>query len=87
MYKRQEDTETTDAFRVSGRGELHLSIPVSYTHLDVYKRQLFILPAVWGAEATFYAEAISDVIGPLTSVAIYALVMKKLLARRAMPGG
>ena len=75
---RVEETDSTDAFKVSGRGELHLSIlieemrrqnyefqvssptviykeingkkcepiellmievPVSYTHLDVYKRQ------------------------------------------------
>ena len=52
----------------------------------VYFAALFILPAVWGVEATFYAEAISDVIGPLTSIAVHALVMKKLMARRAMTG-
>ena len=78
------------AIDVPGTPNAPGSFPVSYTHLDVYKRQavyfaaLFILPALWGAEAAFYAEAISDVIGPLTSIAIHALVMKKLLARRAI---
>ena len=43
-------------------------------------------PPSGGAEATFYAEAISDVVGPLASVAIHALVMKKLVTRRAMTG-
>ena len=54
------------------------------TSKTVYFAALFVLPSLWGAEATFYAEAISDVVGPLTSIAIHALVMKKILARRAM---
>ena len=77
--------EIVDGF--TAIGQVRYAWPLSFWRKAVYFAALFILPAVWGAEATFYAEAISDVIGPLTSVAIYALVMKKLLARRAMPGG
>ena len=37
-----EDSATTDSFRVMGRGEMHLSIPVSYTHLRcVYETDIF----------------------------------------------
>ena len=32
---RVEDTDNPDKFRISGRGELHLSISVSYTHLTL----------------------------------------------------
>ena len=51
---RVSETDSPDAFLVAGRGELHLSIliekmrregyefeAVSYTHLDVYKRQVW----------------------------------------------
>ena len=32
---RVEEGNDPEKFRVSGRGELHLSIPVSYTHLTL----------------------------------------------------
>ena len=37
---RVEDTQTTDAFRVSGRGELHLSILIENTRSSVYEFQV-----------------------------------------------
>ena len=76
--------EIVDGF--TAIGQVRYAWPLSFWRKAVYFAALFMLPALWGAEATFYAEAISDVVGPLTSVAIHALVMKKLLARRAMQG-
>ena len=76
--------EIVDGF--TAIGQVRYAWPLSFWRKAVYFAALFILPAIWGAEATFYAEAISDVVGPATSVAIHALVMKKLLARRAMGG-
>ena len=74
--------EIVDGF--TAIGQVRYAWPLSFWRKAVYFAALFILPALWGAEAAFYAEAISDVIGPLTSIAIHALVMKKLLARRAI---
>lgn len=76
--------EIVDGF--TAIGQVRYAWPLSFWRKAVYFAALFILPAVWGVEATFYAEAISDVIGPLTSIAVHALVMKKLMARRAMTG-
>lgn len=76
--------EIVDGF--TAIGQVRYAWPLSFWRKAVYFAALFVLPGLWGAEATFYAEAISDVVGPLTSIAIHALVMKKILARRAMQG-
>ena len=76
--------EIVDGF--TAIGQVRYAWPLSFWRKAVYFAALFVLPGLWGAEATFYAEAISDVVGPLTSIAIHALVMKKLLARRALQG-
>ena len=76
--------EIVDGF--TAIGQVRYAWPLSFWRKAVYFAALFILPAIGGAEAAFYAEPISDVIGPLTSVVIHALVMKKLLERRAMVG-
>lgn len=44
---------------------------------------MFALPAFFGADAVFYAEPISDVLGPLASVAVYCVCIRGVLARRA----
>ena len=74
--------EIVDGF--TAIGQVRFSWPLSFWRKAVYFAALFILPAAFGAEAAFYAEAISDVIGPAVSIAVHALAMKKLLARRAM---
>ena len=76
--------EIVDGF--TAIGQVRYAWPLSFWRKAVYFAALFILPAIGGAEAAFYAEPISDVIGPLTSVVIHALVMKKLLERRVMVG-
>ena len=49
---------------------------------DCFAR-VFALPAFFGADAVFYAEPISDVLGPLASVAVYCVCIRGVLARRA----
>ena len=73
-----------DRRRLYGNRSGALPWPLSFWRKAVYFAALFALPAMFGAEAAFYAEAISDVAGPAVSIAVHALVMKKLLARRAM---
>lgn len=62
--------------------QVRYSWPLSFWRKAVYFVSLFVLPALFGVEATFYAEPISDVIGPVTSIIIYLLSIKKLMARR-----
>ena len=74
--------EIVDGF--TAIGQVRYSWPLSFWRKAVYFAALFALPAVFGAEAAFYAEPISDVVGPLTSVIVHTLTMKRLLDRRAM---
>lgn len=55
--------EIADGF--TAIGQVRYSWPLSFWRKAVYFAALFALPAAFGAEAAFYAEPISDVIGPL----------------------
>lgn len=72
--------ELVDGFTAIGK--VNISLPLSFWRKLVYFVALFILPAIWGAEAIFYAEPISDVVGPFTTMAVYGLTMNKILKRR-----
>ena len=72
--------ELVDGF--TGIGQVRLSLPLSFWRKLCYFAAIFALPAAFGAEAVFYAEPISDVLGPLVTVVVYFLFMKKILARR-----
>ena len=61
-------------------GQVQLSLPLSFWRKIVYFAAIFALPAAFGAEAAFYAEPVSDFIGPLTSLAIYLLCIRKVLS-------
>lgn len=63
-------------------GQVQLALPLSAWRKLVYFTAVFALPAALGADAVFYAEPISDVLGPAASIAVYALCIRKLLARR-----
>lgn len=45
----------------------------------VYFGALFLLPALFGARAAFYAEPISDVLGPLACIVVYRLAIRRVL--------
>lgn len=72
--------EVVDGF--TAIGQVRYALPLSFWRKAVYFAALFTLPALFGAEAVFFAEPISDVIGPATSVAVHTLCWKKILARR-----
>ena len=63
----------------TGMGKVQVSLPLSAFRKAVYFIALFALPAAFGARATFYAEPISDILGPIVSIAVYALVIRRLL--------
>lgn len=76
--------ELVDGF--TAIGQVRFSLPLSFWRKLVYFAAVFALPALFGAEAAFYAETISDVVGPATTVIVHAFVWKKILDRRMQTG-
>ena len=75
--------ELVDGF--TGMGQVRLSLPLSAFRKVAYFLALFSLPGAFGVRAVFYAEPISDVLGPLVSAVVYCLSIKKLLNFPAKP--
>lgn len=73
--------EIVDGF--TAIGQVRFSLPLSFWRKLVYFVSLFVLPVFFGAQSAFFAEPISDLLGPLVSIAVYILNMNKVLARRA----
>ncbi len=69
--------ELVDGF--TGMGQVRLALPLSAFRKAVYFLALFWLPGAFGVWAVFYAEPISDVLGPLVSAMVYRLSIRKLL--------
>ncbi len=65
---------------LTGLGQVKYSLPLSTFRKAVYFLALFIVPALWGAKATFFAEPISDIISPIVSWIGYRICMKNLLS-------
>ena len=60
-------------------GMAQVKLPLSARRKLVYFAALFRLPAAFGARAAFWAEPVSDILGPIASVTVYALCIKKIL--------
>ena len=56
---------------LNGMGMMQYSLPLSFFRKAVYFAALFLLPAVFGAASTFWAETISDLIPPLVTALFY----------------
>ena len=63
-------------------GQVQFSLPLSFWRKLVYFVAIFSLPALFGARAVFYAEPISDVLGPLVTILVYACTIRKVLRKR-----
>ena len=72
--------EIVDGF--TGIGKVGASLPLSLFRKAVYFSAIFLLPAWFGAQAAFYAQPISDVLGPAVSIAVYAFAMPRILHNR-----
>lgn len=72
--------EIVDGF--TALGQVRYALPLSFWRKAVYFAALFLLPACFGAEAAFFAEPISDVLGPVASGAVYLMGMPRVLERR-----
>ncbi len=67
--------------------QVRFSLPLSFWRKLIYFVALFTLPAIAGADAAFYAEPVSDLLGPAVSIAVYFLFMKRELERRRAADG
>lgn len=72
--------EVVDGF--TALGQVRLAFALSFFRKLVYFVALFALPALLGARAAFYAEPVSDVIGPIVSVRVHRAMMNRVLSRR-----
>ena len=72
--------EVVDGF--TALGQVRLSFALSFFRKLVYFIALFALPALLGARAAFYAEPVSDVIGPAVSICVHWIMMNRVLSRR-----
>ena len=74
--------ELVDGF--TGMGQVRLSLPLSFWRKLVYFVAIFALPAAFGARAAFYAEPLSDILGPAVTVVVYFLAIGKVLQARTV---
>lgn len=68
----------------TGMGQVQLSLPLSLWRKLVYFVAIFVLPVMFDAEAVFYAQPISDLVGPAVSVVVYCLSIRRILRKREM---
>ncbi|WP_395151395.1 MATE family efflux transporter [uncultured Allofournierella sp.] len=73
--------EVVDGF--AGMGMMRYSLPLSFFRKLVYFVALFLLPRFFGAESLFYAEPISDVLGPLFSLVVYLRCIRWVVGKPA----
>lgn len=62
-------------------GQVQISLPLSCWRKAAYFAAVFTLPLL-GADKVFYAEPVSDVLGPLVSVAVYVTLIRRILNER-----
>lgn len=71
--------EIVDGF--TAIGQVPYALGLSFWRKIVYFAALFALPTLLGAESAFFAEPISDLIGPALSMVVHACCMKRVLSR------
>ena len=63
----------------TGMGIAKVAVSLSMFRKLVYMIAMFALPAIWGAQAIFYSEPISDMVACVTSLSTYLLISGKVL--------
>jgi len=62
--------------------QVRFSLVLSFWRKLVYFIAVFVLPLYFQAEYIFYAETISDILGPIVSILVYIFSMKRILDLR-----
>lgn len=71
--------EIVDGF--TAMGQVRIAFSLSAFRKAVYFLSLFLLPVFWEARSVFWAEAISDIVGPAVSAVVHRLTIRKVLDR------
>ena len=67
---------------LTGMGQVQLSLPLSFWRKAVYFVSIFLLAKLCGAASVFYAEPISDILGPLVSIPVCFKALPKIMRHR-----
>ena len=69
---------------LTGMGQVQLSLPLSFWRKLVYFVSIFLLPELFGAVSVFYAEPISDILGPVVSMIVIIRCLPKIMRDREL---
>lgn len=72
--------ELVDGF--TAMGCVNYSLPLSFFRKLVYFAALFTIPLFAEPKMVFFSETISDILGPLATMIVYKLTIKKILKKR-----
>ncbi len=76
--------ELVDGFTAIGK--VQFSLPLSFWRKLVYFLAVFLIPMFFEVRYVFFAETISDILGPAVTIVVYLFSMKKLMrACRPLP--
>ena len=67
---------------LTGMGQVQLSLPLSFWRKTVYFVSIFLLADLTGAASVFFAEPISDILGPLVSIPVCMKALPKIMRNR-----
>ena len=67
---------------LTGMGQVQLSLPLSFWRKAVYFVSIFLLARIWGADSVFFAEPISDILGPLVSIPVFFKAIPRIMRHR-----
>ena len=67
---------------LTGMGQVQVSLPLSFWRKLVYFVSIFLLAQLLGADSVFYAEPISDILGPLVSIPVCFKALPRILKDR-----
>ena len=67
---------------LTGMGQVQVSLPLSFWRKAVYFASIFLLAEFFDAASVFYAEPISDILGPIVSIPVCMKLLPKILKHR-----
>ena len=67
---------------LTGMGQVQLSLPLSFWRKTVYFVSIFLLAELTGAANVFFAEPISDILGPLVSIPVCMKALPRIMKDR-----
>lgn len=77
--------ELVDGFTAIGK--VQFSLPLSFWRKLVYFLAVFLIPVFFDVQYIFFAETLSDILGPAVTIVVYLLSIRKLMRKCASGEG